>query len=72
MPIDITKNWCRKRIEPPGKFDKKSLRIKKVSNKTQIVVGCPKGKFHSGRCSVGMKLQSLRKRKLSSGGCPVM
>jgi len=64
MPkIHITKNYIRKRIVSPKKFDKRSFRIKKISKNKKIIVACPKGKFKKNRCSVGMKLQAILTKK---------
>ena len=47
----------------PKKFDSRSFRVKTVSKKTKIIVACPKGQFKKGKCQVGMKLQSVLKRR---------
>lgn len=73
MPgIDIVKNWCRKRIKSHKIFDRRSFRIKKINKDTQIVIACPKGKYNpkNKRCSIGTKIQSIRKRRKKSGICP--
>lgn len=58
-----TKNFIRKRIESPSKFDKNSFRTKEISKHTKIIVACPKGKFKRGKCAVGTRVQAiLRKR----------
>jgi hypothetical protein len=59
----ITKHFLRERIESPSKFDPRSFRIKRVSPTTEIIVGCPKGRFKSGRCLVGTKAQAILKRR---------
>lgn len=69
--IHVTKTECRKRVKSPKKFDKKSFRSKRVSKRTRLIVACPKGKFKKGRCSVGMQLQSIIKKKKKDGSCPV-
>ena len=71
MPgIEKRKTTCRKRVADPKKFDRRSFRAKKVSKRTTIVFACPKGKYKRGRCSVGMKTQSIIKKKNKDGSCP--
>jgi len=74
MPIEKTKTTCRKRIVDPKKFDKRSFRTKDVGRKgfTKIIVACPKGEYNARkkRCSVGMKTQSIIKKKNKDGSCP--
>ena len=72
MPsIEKGKNWCRKRIKDPKKFDKKSFRVKS-NKKTKVVIGCPKGKYDSASntCKVGTRVQSIMKKKNKDGTCP--
>ena len=61
MKLHTTKNYIRKRIVNPNKFDKRSFRIKQISKNKKIIVGCPKNKFNKrkNRCEVGMKLQAI-------------
>lgn len=70
--IDITKNFCRKRIVSPKKFDKRSFRTIKPDKNTRITVACPKSKYNlrTKRCKVSLKTQSIAKRKIN-GRCPV-
>lgn len=73
MPgIEVQKNTCRKRQKDPKKFDKRSFRTKKVSEKTSLVVGCPQGKYDSKKkkCKVGTQVQSVIKKKNKDGTCP--
>jgi hypothetical protein len=66
MKARITKNYIRKRQANPKKFDKRSFRIKQIDSKTNLVIGCPKGKYNSKtqKCRVGTRVQSvLKKRK---------
>lgn len=51
--------FCRARKVSPAKFDPRSFRIIR-RGKIQIVIGCPRGKWKSGRCSVGTRAQSIR------------
>ncbi len=61
MKTHYTKRYKRIRVKSPSYFDKKSLRIKDVGRKgfTKIIVGCKKGKFKKGRCSIGTKTQAV-------------
>lgn len=61
MPIEITKNYIRKRQANPKDFDKRSFRIKTINKKTKLVIACPKGKYNnkSNKCKVGTKVQSI-------------
>jgi len=62
--------YCRMRLADPREFDPESFRMKKVKGGVELVVGCPAGKFHRGKCRVGTKAQSMLKRK-AGGTCPV-
>ncbi len=59
--IDCQKTVCRERLMSPKKCARGSFRTKRVGSKSQakVVVCCPKGKWRKGRCSVGMKAQTL-------------
>lgn len=50
--------YCRRRVENPAKFDRRSLRTIQSGN-VKMVVGCPKGKFHRGQCLVGTRVQTI-------------
>lgn len=52
--------FIRERLEPPGKFDRRSFRITKRGSK-EIVIGCPKGHWDARRkrCKVGTRAQSI-------------
>jgi len=67
MPrVDITKNQIRRRQMDPSKCAAGSFRVKHVGKRgTQLVVCCPKGHWskRAKRCKVGMKVQSIRKRR---------
>jgi len=62
--------YCRMRLADPKGFAKKSFRTIKIKEGVKLVVGCPKGKFKSGVCTVGTKAQSMLKKKVG-GICPV-
>ena len=47
----------------PKKCDSHSFRVKKVGKNTKLIVCCPKNKFKKGRCVVGMKTQSILKKR---------
>ena len=73
MPrIEKTKTECRKRVEDPKKFDRRSFRSKRLSKRTRIIVACPRGQYDTRRkrCKVGMKTQSIIKKKKKDGSCP--
>ncbi len=59
------KNFTSERLEPPSHFDKRSFRTIVQSDGTEIVIGCPKGKYDAktGRCKVGTRAQAIRKPK---------
>lgn len=61
MPRHTTKKYRRVRIKNPKYFDKKSLRTIKVKGRPDVkmIVGCKKGKFKRGRCSIGTELQAM-------------
>lgn len=50
--------YCRVRQRSPKSFARGSLRTVKRGG-VRIVIGCPKGKFKRGRCSVGTKAQTI-------------
>lgn len=58
MPFEVTKNYVRRRKRSPKSCAKGSFRTVR-SGRGTIVVCCPKGKFKRGRCSVGMRAQSV-------------
>lgn len=60
MPIEETENFVRIRQKSPGNFDKNSMRTITISEGKGIkaVIGCPKGSFQRGRCSVGTEVQT--------------
>ena len=55
----------RFRQENPKKFDQRSFRVKKVDEDTELVIGCPKGKYSpkAKKCKVGTRVQSILKKK---------
>lgn len=65
MPVEVTKNYTRRRKMSPRRCSPRSFRTKRLSKHRTIVVCCPKGHWKRGRCQVGMKLQSelIRKRR---------
>ena len=72
--IDITKNWCRKRLIEPKKCDPRSFRVKTIKKGVKITICCPDGEWDSKKkqCKVGTVAQSLMKRKTARGTCPRM
>ena len=57
---DMTENYIRIRVRDPDDFDSESFRTIDISTEEGIkaIVGCPKGKYENGQCSVGMEIQS--------------
>lgn len=62
MPREVRGNKVRERKIHPLKCDRNSFRTLK-RGRSQLIVCCPKGKWKRGRCSVGMKLQSIVKTR---------
>lgn len=63
MPREVTENFIRRRVLAKRGCAKGSFRTVK-RGATRIVVCCPRGKWRGGRCTVGMRAQSiLRKRR---------
>lgn len=59
---------CIKRLEKKSYFDPKSFRWIRVSPRTQVLIGCKKGRFKRGKCDIGTEAYEIvteRKR------CPV-
>lgn len=75
MPrIDVTKNYCRKRIVSPKVCALSSFRVKAVKKGVKLTICCPKGSYDrkTKRCKVGTITQSIMKRKTRAGTCPRM
>lgn len=70
--IDCKKTTCRERQAPPGKFDRRSFRMKRLRGGVLLVIGCPKGKWNkkTRRCRVGTRVQSIV-RPMRSPRCRV-
>lgn len=53
--------YCREWVNPKEDFDPKSFRIKKISEDTKILIGCPKGYWDNvtQRCQIGTRLVSI-------------
>lgn len=65
----IKGTFCERKVAPKSRFDKHSFRWKK-QGRNWIMVGCPKGKWKSGRCRVGTRAHVvLAPRK--GNRCPV-
>lgn len=70
MPYSSKARFIHSRVESPRRFDKRSMRVKKIgTHGTKIVVGCPKGHWHpkgrkGGKCDVGMQVQSVLRPKV--------
>ena len=59
-----TEEYHHIRIRNPGYFDKKSFRIITFGEGIKATIGCPRGKFKAGKCTVGTKIQKLLFPKL--------
>lgn len=57
-PWETTEEYIRSGHKSPGDFDPNSLRTIDITEGIRAVVGCPKGKFDDGKCSVGVQVQS--------------
>ena len=57
--------YCRQRVLSPSRFARGSLRTIRRGKRT-LIVGCPKGKFRQGRCSVGTRVQAVLYLKTSA------
>lgn len=55
---EVRGNYRRCRQESPKHFAPKSLRTI-TRGRVKIIVGCPKGRFKKGRCTVGTRAQSI-------------
>lgn len=62
--------YCRERQLSPSGFAKGSFRTITLGKGEKGVIACPKGHFHSGRCGVGTKLQTIL-HPVGTRGCPV-
>ncbi len=60
MPWEETEDYIRSGHESPDKYDKDSMRTIEIDAAEGIkaVIGCPKGNFKGGKCSVGTEVQS--------------
>ena len=61
MPWEETEDYIRGGHESLDKYDKDSMRTIDIDagKGTKAVVGCPKGHFKNGKCSVGTQVQSF-------------
>jgi hypothetical protein len=50
--------FCEKTVAPKSRFAKKSFRWIK-SGRSWVLIGCPKGKFRRGRCTVGTRAHKV-------------
>jgi len=60
LPWEETNDYIRSGHENPDKYDKDSMRTIDIDAAEGIkaVIGCPKGKFKGGKCTVGTEVQS--------------
>ena len=66
--MKIRGRFCERKLASKASFDKRSFRWKK-SGRAKVLVGCPKGKFKNGVCSVGTKAYAVL--VASKGACRV-
>jgi hypothetical protein len=66
----IRGTFCETTEAPRARFDGKSLRWKKSGRRTWLLVGCPRGQFKRGRCTVGMRVHKFL-RHAEGGRCRV-
>ena len=59
----------RQEVRPSTAFDSDSFRTVEVGTH-RVIVGCPKGKFEGGRCTVGTKAQAVLHPKDMGNPCP--
>jgi len=59
-PYSKRAKYLHKRMKSARKFAKKSFRTIRIGKHGKLLrVACPKGRYKSGRCSVGMKAQGM-------------
>ena len=61
MTWEETDDYVRSGHERSDKYDKDSMRTIDIDSAKGIkaVIGCPKGNFRGGKCSVGTEVQSF-------------
>ena len=60
ITVEEGDQYWRVRIKDPDYFDPNSLRTIDINDAGTIraIIGCPKGKFSGGKCSVGTEVQA--------------
>ncbi len=60
MPWEETDEYVRSGHESPEKYEKDSMRTIEIdaADGIKAVIGCPKGNFSGGKCTVGTEVQS--------------
>lgn len=60
MPWEETEDYVRSAHKSTDNYDKDSMRTIVVSEEKGIkaIIGCPKGKFKDGKCTVGTEVLS--------------
>ena len=59
-PYSKKSRYRHSRLKSKSRYDKRSFRTIKIGKHGKLLrVGCPKGRWKRGRCSVGMKAQGL-------------
>jgi hypothetical protein len=56
---EVTEEYIRSGHNSPDKFDPDSFRTIEITAGVKAIVGCPKGNFKDGKCSVGTEVQSF-------------
>lgn len=54
-------NFCRETLNPPGGYDRRSFRMKKLAKGKSVLVACPVGKWDQKkkRCRVGTRTHAI-------------
>lgn len=67
-----TDGYCKKVLVDRRRFDPRSFRAKRVSKRTLITIGCPRGSWDNKkkRCKVGTRAQRIMKKQTKAGTCP--
>ena len=60
LPVALPSGrYHHKRIRNPAYFDATSFRVITFNKGIKATIGCPKGKFKAGKCTVGTQIQKL-------------
>jgi len=64
----IRGSFCERSVAPRRRFDRRSFRWVR-SGKNWVLIGCQKGKWKRGRCSIGTRAVKVLAK--SAGACAV-